>query len=134
MILFEGINYYAVIVSTIVYYFIGFIWYTLLFGGIWERETGVSMKSQGKPQLWAMFGQFISTLLFTIGIAIILRLYGTYGITEGIYISTLITVFFVIPINSGNLFFTGRKKLFLLDVCERATGSLVIGIILGLWK
>jgi len=134
MIMFEGINYFAVIVSAIVYYFIGFIWYTLLFGGIWEKETGVSMKSTGKPKAWAMAGQFISTLLLTLGIAIILRLYGSYGITEGIYVSALITIFFVIPINSGNLFFTGKNKLFILDVCERAIGSLMTGIILGFWK
>jgi hypothetical protein len=134
MTLFEGVNYFAVIVSTIIYYFIGFVWYTLLFGDIWGKETGVNMKSTGKPKPLAMTGQFVSTFLFALGIAIILRLYGTYGITDGIYLSALVTVFFVIPINSGNLFFTGKKKLFLLDVCERAIGSLVTGIILGAWK
>jgi hypothetical protein len=92
------------------------------------------MDSQAKPQPWALIGQFISTFLFTLGIAIILRFHGTYGIAEGICAGTLVTVFFVIPINSGNLFFTGKRKLFLLDVCERAIGALVTGIILGVWK
>lgn len=134
MIFFAGINYFAVAVSTIVYYLIGFIWYTLLFGEIWGKETGVSVKSPTKPRIWAMVGQFISTLLFALGIAIVLRFYGTDGITAGIHVSALVTVFFVVPVNSGNLFFTGKKKLFLLDVCERAIGSLAIGIILGAWK
>lgn len=131
---FTGINYSAVVVSTIVYYIIGFIWYTFLFGELWRKETGLSLKSPAKPKAWALAGQFISTLLYTLGIAIILKLYGTYGISAGIYVSLLITVFFVIPINSGNLLFTGKKKLFLLDVCERALGSLVAGVILGIWK
>jgi len=134
MIFFAGINYYAVVVATIVYYFIGFIWYTLLFSEIWGKETGVSIKSPARPKMWAMVGQFISTLLFALGIAIILKLHGNYGITTGIYVGLLITLFFVIPINSGNLFFTGKKSLFLLDVCERAIGSLVIGIIISVWK
>ena len=134
MTFFADINYIAVFVSAIVYYFIGFIWYTLLFGKVWAKETGVSMEGQTQPQIWPMIGQFISTLLYTLGVAIFLRFYGTYGITGGIFISALITVFFVLPMNSGNLFFTGKKKLFLLDVCERALGSLVIGVILGVWK
>ena len=134
MNLFADINYFAVVVSAIVYYFIGFIWYTVLFGEVWGKETGVSMKNQAKPRVWALIGQFLSTLLYAFGIAVILRVYGTYGILEGICVGVLVTIFFVIPIHSGNLFFTGKKKLFLLDVCERAIGSIVIGLILGIWK
>jgi hypothetical protein len=66
-----------------------------------------------------------------IGVAIVLYFYGTQSVAAGIYISFLMTIFIVIPIHSGNLFFTGKKKLFLLDICERALGSFVIGIILG---
>jgi hypothetical protein len=133
MNLFEGINFLAVLVSAIIYYFIGFIWYTLLFGEIWRKETGVTVNGPAKPRPGALIGQFISTFLYTLGIAIILRFYGTYSIISGILVSAVVTLFIVIPINTGNLFFTGRKKLFLLDVCERATGSLLTGIILGLW-
>jgi hypothetical protein len=131
---FTGINYPAVIVSTIVYYVIGFLWYTKLFGAIWRKETGMVAQTQTKPSPGALIGQFISTLLFTMGVTLLLELSGSYGIAEGIVVSALITVFFVIPMNSGNLFFTGKKKLFLLDVCERALGSLVVGIILGIWR
>jgi|SRR5687768_16407985 len=128
---FTGINYFAVLVSTVVYYFIGFVWYSVLFKGQWAAQTGVSA---GKPSAGSLIGQFISTLLYAFGIAIILSLYGSSSVTAGIYVGILVTVFFVIPINSGNLFFTGKKKLFLLDVCERAIGSLAIGIILGIWE
>ena len=131
---FADINYWAVVVSTIVYYFIGFIWYTLLFGRTWRKETGVSNEIPVKPPIWAMVGQFIATFIYTLGFAIILQLYGASGITAGICVSLLVTAFFVIPINSGNLFFTGKKKLFLLDVCERAIGSIIIGIILSIWR
>jgi len=67
--------------------------------------------------MWAMVGQFISTLLFALGIAIILKLHGNYGITTGIYVGLLITLFFHTIIRES--FFTGKKSLFLLDVCER---------------
>jgi len=131
---FSDINYLAVVVSAIVYYMIGFIWFTLLYGKLWAKENGVAMDPTTKPRVSALVGQFISTLLYTLGIAVILGLYGAAGPKAGITVSAVVTLLFVIPINSGNLLFTGRKKLFLLDVCERAIGSLVIGIILGVWN
>lgn len=129
----SGINPLAVLVAAAVYYVIGFLWYTRFFGETWRQETGVSDPT-AKPPTGALIGQFISTLLFTLGIAIILNLRGSFGIAEGVLVSALVTVFFAIPINSGNLFFTGKKRLFLIDVSERALGSLVVGVILGVWR
>lgn len=134
MNLFDGINFYAVGVAAIVYYITGFIWYTVIFGKIWRIETGIADKEMKKPNAGQLVGQFVSTFLYVLGIAIILRLYGTYGIREGIIMAAILTVFFIIPINTGNLFFTGKKRLFLLDVCERALGTLLTGIILGIWQ
>jgi len=128
-----GINYLAVLVSSVIYYFIGFLWYSVLFADTWKKETGIP-DTAAKPASGALIGQFASTLLFTLGVAIVLKLQGTNGVTGGLVTCALVTVFFVIPIHSGNLFFTGKKKLFLLDVCERALGSLTVGIVLGLWQ
>ena len=127
-----SINYLAVLVSTLVYYVIGFLWFTKLFGEAWRKETGVP--ADRKPGPVALVGQFISTLLYTIGIAILINLLDTPGIMGGICAAVIATIFFAIPINSGDLFFTGKKRLFLLNVSERAVGSLVVGIILGIWE
>ncbi|MBT1696399.1 DUF1761 family protein [Fulvivirgaceae bacterium PWU4] len=37
---FTNINYLAVVVATVVYYMIGFFWYTKLFGTVWRQQTG----------------------------------------------------------------------------------------------
>lgn len=131
---FAGINFYAVAVSTVVYYIIGFLWYTVLFGKLWGKETGVEMNNKAKPNPWILIGQLFSTFLYVLGVAVILKLYGTYGIPGALCVSAIVIVFFVIPMNTGNLFFTGKKKLFLLDVCERTIGTVVTGIILGMWQ
>ena len=129
-----GINYLAVAVATVVYFFIGFIWYSVLFRQMWSEETGVVMGGEAKPQVVALVGQFVSTFLYALGVALVIRLYGAGGIAAGVHASILVILLFVIPMNSGNLFFTGKKRLFLLDVCERAVGTLVIGIIVGAWR
>jgi hypothetical protein len=38
-----GINYMAILVATIASFFIGFLWYTPLFGKAWAKEMGFSM-------------------------------------------------------------------------------------------
>lgn len=127
----NDINHLAVLVSAIVYYILGFVWYTLLFGELWAKETGVIMPD--KPNPLNLIGQFISTYLYVLGIAVLIVMSGEVGVSSGLFIGLLVTLVFAIPINSGNLFFTNRKKLFFLDVTERAIGSVFAGIIIGLW-
>lgn len=131
MAIFKDINYLAVLICALIYFFIGFIWYSVLFGKLWAKEMGVAIPD--KPQIFPLVGQFLSTFLYTLGIAVMIKMYGTPGICNGILIGLLVTIFFVIPINSGNLVFAGRTKLFFIDVCERAVGSIVTGIILSIW-
>lgn len=129
MIYLQNINYASVVVSTVVYYIIGFLWYSKIFAGIWRKETGTVPETTAKPSPGALVGQFISTLLYTAGIAIFLKMSGTNPVA----LTAFLTLFFIVPVNTGNLFFTGKKRLFLLDVCERVLGTLVVGIILSVW-
>ena len=127
-----SINYPAVLIVSLIYYVIGFLWYTKFFGGLWRKETG--MPAEKKPQPGALLGQFISTFLFSLGIAILLKMGNVTGIKDALLIGIFVTVFFAVPINSGNLFFTGKKRLFALDTCERTIGSLTASTILYLWQ
>jgi hypothetical protein len=129
---FTSINYSAVIVASLVYYIIGFLWYSKLFGDAWRSETRTPAEPRPGPA--ALIGQFGSTLLYVLGIAAVFKLSGMTGIVGGIYVGLFVTVLFALPINSGNLFFTGKRRLFFLDVGERLLGSLVVGGILGAWS
>jgi hypothetical protein len=132
MIDLTGINFSAVIVAAIVYYIIGFLWYTKLFAEIWRSETG--SPPDPKPGPVALIGQLGSTLLYALGIAIVMKLSGLPDAGGGVFAGVFVAICFAVPINSGNLFFTGKRKLFLLDVSERLIGSIVVGMILGLWR
>lgn len=133
MSLFAGVNPVAVLVATIAYYILGFLWYTKLFGETWREETGLPAPTAPPPPS-ALLGQFVSTFLFTFGVATIIDLRNIDGIAGGVLAAALVTVCFAIPINSGNLFFTGKTRLFMIDVAERAVGSVLVGVILGAWR
>ncbi|MBT1696400.1 DUF1761 family protein [Fulvivirgaceae bacterium PWU4] len=87
-----------------------------------------------KPKASSLIGQFISTWLYTFGIAVLLKITGTGGIAGAAAVGMIITVLFIAPIHSGHLFFTGKRKLFFIDVSERALGSLVVATILTIWS
>ncbi len=137
MTTFLNLNYLAVIVSSIVYFAIGAFWYSRsLFGTAWGREIGLKMdgKKPQNPAVLPMIGQFVSAILFAIGIAVIIQLTGKPGIWIGVKTALLTIILFVFPINSGTLFFKNKPVLFLIEGGYQAVGALVIGIILAVWR
>jgi hypothetical protein len=133
MELFTGLNYFAIIVSAIIYFAIGAVWYTPLFGKTWAKESGVAMGNSPSIIL-PMIGQLISTFIFTFGIALLFQMMNKSGLFTGIVTGLGVIVFFVFPINSGTLFFKGKPVLFLIEAGYQAIGAFVIGIIIALWR
>jgi hypothetical protein len=127
-------NVLAYIVAGIVYFLIGWLWYSpVLFVKPWSRETGVQMGGNKNPVL-PMVGQLVSTFLFTLGVYMVVML-GNFETFGGALVAGLsITAFFVLPINSGNLFFKGKAVLFWIEAGYQTVGSIVCALILALWK
>lgn len=64
------INYLAVLVATVVTFFLGFIWYTPLFGKAWAREMGFDMSRKptsgemAKGMILNLIGNFFMAYVF----------------------------------------------------------------------
>jgi Protein of unknown function (DUF1761) len=130
----SNFNYLAYFVSAIVYFVIGFAWYSnKKFAKIWSKEAGVKMGGKSMP-IWPMVGQVISSLLYALGVYMVVMLSNSIDIKGATIACLSIIAFFVFPINSGNLFFTGKVKLFLLDAGYQAIGAIVMTLILTFWK
>jgi hypothetical protein len=128
-------NYPAYFVSAAAYFLLGFVWYSnILFAKAWQKETGVKMSGSKSMPIIPMIGQLISTLLFTLGVYMVVML-GKFSDIKGACIASLsIIAFFILPINSGNLFFTNKKLLFLIDAGYQAVGAIIMTFILVFWK
>jgi hypothetical protein len=140
MEVFTHLNYVAIIVSAAIYFFIGFFWYRLnIFGKIFLLEKGVNLKKKPEPMtlqatIIQFGGVFLTLLLYTIGIAVFIQLTGWSGLTGGILTAVMTILFFVIPMNANNLFFPPKPKLFLIDCGYHSLNTLIISIILSVWK
>lgn len=79
------INYFAVIVATLVQFGIGFVWYTPIFGALWGKIHGFDKISKAEQQkmmkkMGPLFGlQLLMTLITTFVLAIFLAYQPTWN-------------------------------------------------------
>lgn len=79
-------NYYAILVSTLVTLFVGFIWYNpKIFGTIWMNETGMTEEKAKRSNMLKVFGLtiFYSFMLSFIMPALVIHQIGALGMIGG---------------------------------------------------
>ena len=110
------------------------LWYSkLLFGNQWLHllklnPDNIKMKTSD------MRLSFVSARLGVLFIGLILELIGTYSFLMGLGTGTLVACI-LFSTNSSQVVYSGKKwQLFLIDTGYHAVGTIIIGIILGIWN
>jgi hypothetical protein len=69
------LNWLAVLIAAIVYFFFGSLWYMALFSKIWARESGISMDNppKGGAMVGMMVKSFLGNLLSAIALGLLLN-------------------------------------------------------------
>ena len=133
---FSTLNWLAIIVSTLVFFGLGAIWYTpLAFGKMWMKETGITQEAAQKANLPKVMGL---TLLFTFIMAVNLAMFlndPNIGASEGAMYG-LFTGFGWIAMS---IFVTGQyefrsTRYMLIHAGYNIVGLTLMGVILGAWK
>ncbi len=126
------------IVTSIVYFAIGALWYTPLFGKAWAKQVGRSMEGsmEGKwgEFVGGMVGQLVSSFLYVAGVYMLLMVGNYYSFGGALIVGASVSAFFVLSINSGKLMFQGKPKLFFIDAGYGVLGAFVSAIILAFWR
>jgi len=131
MVDFGQVNYWAVLIATVVTMVLGFLWYSpVLFGNAWMKQIDRKKEdlSGGGPgtylltALTALIGSFILALLLTLGEA---------SIANGLVIGLLVGLAISVKIGM-NYLFEGRKPgLFFITVGYHLAAMLISGVIIG---
>jgi Protein of unknown function (DUF1761) len=128
------ISYLAVTAAAISTFLIGGLWYSpILFGKIWQRETGLSDQQLASSNMLRIFG---AALLLSLIAAFVFALFlgprpsMSLGLGAG-FSAGLCWVASSIGINY--LFARRSLKLFLIDGGYHTVQFTVIGIVLALW-
>lgn len=138
------INYVAIIIAVVANFFLGFLWYTPLFGKVWARELGLN--TGGKPTsgqmarglIFSVIGNFLLAYVFAHNI-------GAWSFVPGMdkmpAVGTILNsaIFtwlgFYIPIDLNSVAWEGRSwKLFFINTGYHLAMLLVAATILVLMK
>lgn len=93
----DGINWWAVIVATVAYFFLGALWYSkLLFVESWLHYTKIDIKDPNASKGIAaiMIASFVFTFIICLGLAILRDHLGISGWWSGIKLGLLTGAFF----------------------------------------
>ncbi|MCJ7681485.1 MAG: DUF1761 domain-containing protein [Candidatus Aminicenantes bacterium] len=133
--MFEGLNWFAIVVSTFVAMALGFVWYTpILFGNIWMKLVGlkaadIDAKDSTKGMVISLIGSFISA----VALAIIIKWIG-YGLVNGLLAGAGFSFAFIVTTFFSQDAYEHRPlALTLINSGYRFIYFLIIGAILALW-
>jgi hypothetical protein len=127
-------NYLAILVTTILGFVVGGLWYGPLFGKVWMKELGLTEDSLKNSPMLKIFGlTIILNIIIALNLSAFLGpkpdlLFGLLaGLAVGIgWVSTSL----------GIIYLFGRKslKLYLIDASYQIIIYACMGSIIGVWK
>ena len=134
MLDFTGINWLAVLVSTVAAFLLGGVWYGPLFGKAWLRAVGKKEEDLGSPAA-PMALSVVTSAATCIVLAGLLNLFPAPDVVDGIVLGLLVGVGFIATGMASDYAFCGwPRALFVIQAGYRVTYSLIMGVVLAAWR
>lgn len=129
-----GLKPLPVILATVAFYIVGFLWYGLIFQEIWMTEQGVTEEDAGSP-LW-MLGGFIITLMQVIGLGMILKWHNGSGVGDAVKAVGLLWLLFALPFVLYAYIYNPAHSfpLLLVDASHLLVGWIAAAVVLAAMK
>src|SRR4051812_46846109 len=136
----EHINIVAILVATVANFFVGFLWYTPLFGKAWAKENGFDMSVKPKGSVIArgmimnVFGNFFMAFVMASNVMAWSFVPETQTMSTGVQIfnSAFFTwLGFFVPVDLNSVAWEGKSwKLFAINTGYHLLMTIVSSIIL----
>jgi len=130
-----SINWWAVLLATVVAYAIGAVWYAPpVFGNRWMAALGKSKEQLGDP-VKLMVAQFFLTLVIASVLAAVVVRFGAVTWIEGAAIGFVLSLGFVATSLLSDWMFCGfNMRLYWIQAGHKAVYFPLMGAILGAWR
>jgi hypothetical protein len=133
MLDFSELNWFAVLVVTVLAFALGGLWYGPLFGKAWMAALGKTADDI-KPSPAPFVISFFTALITAIVLAALIRTLAISGLAGGATIGALTGVGFIATAMASDSAFCGWGiKLFVIQSGYRVAYSIIMGAVLALW-
>jgi uncharacterized protein DUF1761 len=139
MSLLLSVNYFAIIVSAIIYFLIGSLWFSTLFGSLWtqelQRHNVVIKEPTTREILSKMLQTFLANIITAYAMAVLVTMTGSTTILSGLFLGILAAVGCAATTLGAVFTWESRSlKLFLIDIGYPALGIIASAILLSVWQ
>ncbi len=134
---FPELNYVAVVAAAVIYFVLGWVWYSSgVFGSAWLRELKLSPQDIKKEKMGICFlGTFLTEILAAAVLASVIK--GSFALDAfaGANVGLLAGIGFVAPATLASYLYEDRSvKLFFITVGYHTVALMAMGAILGGWR
>ena len=134
------VKYPAVIVATIVHFFLGALWYSpLLFGNkfieLMKWTPDQLQQLENESHATELLLAFLASLVMVYMLALFIQYTKASSAVGGIQIALLVWLGFIVTtLLPGVLFERRSVGLFAIDIAHHFVGCILVGAILGAWR
>ncbi|MEA2166367.1 MAG: hypothetical protein QOK37_4494 [Thermoanaerobaculia bacterium] len=136
---FPHVNYLAILVSGVVIFILGGLWYSVIFKKTWIALMGIPEEKMKEgsggamPVLFLM--AFLCALVQSYILAIIINHFTPFSCVRGAMVGTICWVGFAAPTSFATAIFSMTKKqLWLINSAYNLVSFIAAGMILSVWR
>jgi hypothetical protein len=132
---YTGVNWVAVIVATVAYSVIGFLWFSRqVFGQRWAASIGRELPGPGQIPVTSLVGSVVVGLVTAYVLAVLAHAVGAATLADGAIFGFLAWLGFTAPPHAGRVLFEGAGTTWFAIAAGYWLVSLVVmGAIIGYW-
>lgn len=135
---FLNVNYIAVVVSAVLIFIFGSIWFSFLFAKAWVNELrihNVVIQQPSQNKIFINMGlTFLHNIMSALAMAYLVNMAGSTTCISGLILGAIVAYGFVVT-SVGNVFVWENRsiKLFLIDTGYPFFSAILSAIILSIW-
>ena len=130
-----GLNLLGVLVASVAFFLIGWLWYGILFQEAWMAAEGIAADAaESESPVW-MAGGFLITLMQVIGIGLVLKWKGASGLGAAVTAAVVLWFFLALPFCCyAYIYAAHNSSLLMIDASHLLVGWVVSAALLALIK
>ncbi len=130
-----GLNLVGVLIATIAFYMVGWLWYGVLFMDEYMASMGIS-EADAEGMSPAMLGiGLVITILQVVGLGLVLKWKNAAGIAGAVTTALVLWLVFALPFSAyGYIYGTTSASLFMIDATHLLVGWVISAAVLALIK